>query len=265
MTEASLASLEFQRRMRNDPPKTDQLRLGQAFGLIRGVPLMRLLTEYPQIGRVLLGELGINKPNAESRPRADGSAYILVWTGLLDFLEAVTRAAMTGANVTVTGQETVPAAQPPQAVDAALDAVYRQWDAQWQGKALVTAPQPLPPEAEDIARWLMKMTTFFVILHECAHAMLHAEVEPEDRTPAQELEADAWALRQALLGFGLPANRSRSVLIGAVIMIRALAALEIMKYKLPGRRASIPAACRRSRSASAWSTSPMIMPMPRSC
>ncbi|MBR0645338.1 hypothetical protein [Plastoroseomonas hellenica] len=234
MAEVTEASLEFRRRMLNDPPQKDQRRLAQAFSLIRGDALMRLLVEYPRIGRVLLGELGVNRPNAESHCREDGSAFILVFTGLLDFLEAVTRTAMTGANVTVTGQETVPAVQVPQAVDTALAALYRQWDALWKGEVLATTPQALPAEAEEIAGWLCVTTTLFVILHEYAHAVLHADIQPEERTPAQELEADAWAARQALLGFGIPKNRVRSVLTGAVIMIRALAALQILGHKLPG-------------------------------
>lgn len=234
MTEATEASYAFRRRMLNDPPQKDQQRLGRALGLIRGQALLRLVLEYPRFGQVMLGELGITNPNAETLPFEDGSAYVLVCTGLLDFLEAVTRTAMTGANVTVTGQEAVPATQAPQSVDAALAALYRQWKALWKGEALVSTPPALPPETAKIADWLILTTTLFIILHEYAHTALHPHVQPEERTPAQELEADAWAIRQAMLGVGIPTNQVRSVLVGAVITIRALAALQIMGHDLPG-------------------------------
>lgn len=220
--------------MQNHPAWPGPPRLAHLPGLIHGAEIAPLLVAHPILGRLNLGEPGDPRPIAACRSDFDdGSAFIVVSGGMLDFLHAVLGTLMTGARVTVTGGASHAAARRPIAVDRALAATYASWGPRWNGQRIPCSLPPLPDATQRILDGLWDAARLFLLLHECAHAALHAGIAPAERTPAQEFEADAFALRTTLLGFGMRRGKVRASLAGAFLVVRALSALAILGHQFP--------------------------------
>ena len=228
MTEAGF---EFHRRMENAPPWPGPPRVAPVLNLLHGRELVRLVSQYPMLGKLLIGEPGDVRPRAECASYEDGSAFVLVSGGILDFIDAVLGALASAANFTVHGEPTIPAAATPEAVDAALDAIYKSWGPRWRGERVAVAMASVPERTATVLAKLDEATRLFLVLHEVGHSVLHTGVAPAERTHAQELEADRFALDAAIDGFGNPRGKMRTVLAGAFLLPRVLEALRLLGHK----------------------------------
>ncbi|MFG5411273.1 MAG: ImmA/IrrE family metallo-endopeptidase [Piscinibacter sp.] len=230
MTEAAY---EFRRRMENAPPWAGPPRLRPALGLIRGRERVHFVCRFPALGALQVGEPGDARPRAECAGYEDGSAFVLVSGGLLDFIDAALGALVSGANLTVGSGAPIPAASTPEAVDQALDAVYDSWGSRWRNEHVSIVLTPLAAETADLLTQLSLATRLFVLLHEIGHAVLHTGVSPAERSVAQELEADGFALDACIDHFGQPCGRTRAALAGAFLVPRLLEALRLLGHRFP--------------------------------
>lgn len=227
------AQYEFDRKIENAPPWPGPERAAPALSLLDQVVCRRLNRRYPILPTILIGEPGDPRPRAECASFDDDSAYVLVSGGMLDVIDAVLGALVSGANLSTDGRPKIPAVASPAAVDAALDATYQSWGPRWRGERVPIALPAIPEPSAAVLTVLGDSVRLFLLLHEMGHAVLHTSIEATERTHAQELEADQFAFDTALDGYGLPRDRIRTVLAGACLLPRILEALRLLGHKFP--------------------------------
>jgi hypothetical protein len=186
------------------------------------------------------GEVGLVAPNAATRHFDDGSALIVFNSGLIEFIRAVVFTIMAGVVVDIRESATATrmlehqdAAMPHQAIHAGLLALYRQWGIMWSEGRFSFPDIQVKPEAAKIGQRLLDLAMLFLLFHECAHAVLHADVELNNRRPHHELEADRWGFEAIMRHVGLKRREANTTLAGAVMAIRSWAALEAIGHKFP--------------------------------
>jgi hypothetical protein len=244
-TVPAAAIFDLQRRQANFPPWHD-LPWRPEDGTVRVTPNVLIdmlptvarLEFFSAIKRAVLGafEIGVAAPNAETEHYDDGSIGIRVNSGLIDFVYAVNRVLFGGTNMfSGQGVET-PAPLQQNDVARRLAALYGQWQrgSLWRGERLVIEGFTLPEEQKGRAEHLARTTMLFFMCHEMGHAALHTEIAAEDRSPAQEFEADAFGFSGAILGYGKAAKDVRMAIAGAAVAVRALAALAVLGHRFPG-------------------------------
>lgn len=99
MIERTKAGYEFNRLMHNAVPWPGPQRLRNIDSLLSIDGLMYLVTNHPGLGSLLVGEPGECRPYAECRCFSDGSGFVLISGGLLDFVEAVHTVIVAGARL----------------------------------------------------------------------------------------------------------------------------------------------------------------------
>ncbi|CDX57352.1 hypothetical protein MPL1032_210083 [Mesorhizobium plurifarium] len=232
MTEQTEAWYELKRLVQNDPAWCGaERRIAHALSLIPAQGLVQLtLLGGAVIGKTSVGEIGLAAPNATTRSFDDGSAVIVFNSGLFEFIDAVINTFMSAAQVR-DGSGSEPAALPMDVVDQRLIGVYRGWPQLWKDEQIRLVRTPLGEGASAIAGRLFEAAILFLLMHEYGHAVLHAQVTEGE--PRHELEADRWGLDALLRCFAHPTNRVRTALMGAVIAIRAMSALEAIGHLFP--------------------------------
>lgn len=239
------AAFDLTRRQRRWPPWTD-LPWAPPDATERATPsrLMNMLPAKAQLrlavglkGRDFrIGELGITSPNAVTQSYSDGSVCVRLHGGLIDFVHAVTRVLFAGAHVTERSQPVLPATAGLGIVAHRLSLLYGQWrgGAVWSGQRLrvegFALPAPPAHEAEHLARTAL----LFFLCHETGHAVLHGDIDPDARNAAQEHQADAFGLDLAVRGYGIGRSDAKMAIAGALVAIRILAALQLLRHVFPG-------------------------------
>lgn len=235
MSEAfdSEADFDLRRQLLNDPPWGGEHRLEPILNLIALADIKRFLAEYPVIETVHLGEVGTSLPNAVTRHFPDGSVHIVVSDGLIAFIDAIVQASMGAAVIGTADGIAEETALASDDVDRRLGELYAQWPELWKSTEIKVENVPLGEGVSELAAKIEKATMLFIIMHEYAHAVRHADVPVSDRNTDHELEADDWAVTQLMKFYGLPQNAIRLALVGAVVAVRAFAAIEIMGHRFP--------------------------------
>jgi len=127
MIKRTKAWYEFNRRMLTARPWPGPQRLGDVQGLLSTDGLVHLVMNHPGIGRLMLGEPGDAQPYAECRCFSDGSGFILISGGLLDFVEAVHALITAGAMLKLPGGASADPKITPDELDEQLLGLYTAW------------------------------------------------------------------------------------------------------------------------------------------
>jgi hypothetical protein len=244
------ARYELRRMVRNDPPWLgDEYppwighpNLEKLFNLLPPRSLIEFVAKNPP--GITFGEVGLVAPNGTTRHFDDGSVLIVVTSGLIQFMRAVTFTLMEGFTTAIVKpprfrifrrREYQAASMPPKDVDASLIALYQQWQMLWSSEGRFEFPDiRVKPQALDLGAKIFDLTILFLLFHEIGHAALHGALELDDRKPDNELEADHWGLEALLRYFAIPRGEYMNLaLVGAVLAVRLLAALEAIGHKFP--------------------------------
>jgi hypothetical protein len=256
----SAAEFDLTRRQRKWPPWTD-LPWAPPDATQRATP-RRLMNMWPIPAQARLasalagrdfriGELGISAPNAVTQNFSDGSVCIRLHGGLIDFVHAVTRILFAGTNMTERDQPALPAVAGPDIVAHRLSLLYEQWRGGqvWSGQRLRVEGFQLPDSPANRAEHLAHTALLFFLCHEIGHAVLHADIAPDERSAAQEHQADAYGLDLAIRGYGIGKPDVKMAIAGALVAIRILAALQLLGHAFPGIHPSPLARLDRLRRA----------------
>lgn len=229
MSERTKAWYEFNRRMRNAYPWPGSQRLRNIDGLLSTEGLIHLATKHRGLGRLLVGEPGESRPYAECKCFSDGSGFILVSGGLLDFVQAVHTVIVAGARLALPNGGSVDPKLAPDEVDDELLAVYDYWKSLKGTDTRIETWPDFDQRAQDYFEKRYLATRVFILMHEKGHAALHAAIKPHDLRPEHELEADAFAL-DTMLKFVRPGVDRATLIAGSTLMPRLYKALEIMGH-----------------------------------
>lgn len=221
--------LKFNKAMGNARPWPGPQRLKNIDGLLTTQGLVHLEIQYPILGRLHLGEPGDSSPYAICDCFADGSGYIVISGGLLDFVEAVHSVLVKGGSLRHPQGARVQAEMTPAEVDEALLSLYTAWRSLKGADTRLVTNANLCKAHQDYFDKRYLATRVFILMHERGHAALHSALKPEEMGPEHELEADAFAL-DAMLHFRPPGVDFETLIAGATIVPRIYRALEIMGY-----------------------------------
>jgi hypothetical protein len=263
---------ELRRMARNDPPWVGdehppwigRPNLEKLFNLLPPQSLMEFIATVPPA--ITFGEVGLSAPNATTRHFDDESVLIVVTSGLIQFMRAVTFTLMEGdsfGEITKSSRsyrrESQAASLPPKEVNAALIALYQEWQVMWSEGRFEFPDIRVTPLALDMGAKIFDLTILFLLFHEIGHAALHAALELNDRKPDNELEADHWGLEALMRYFAIPRGEYMNLaLLGAVLAVRSWAALEALGHKFPisypppSKRFAAIMAAFRTRCDSEW-------------
>lgn len=224
------ATEEIEKRHREDPlgPAGDRIA-GVFAGL---VPLVNPeLEAMRQSGALVVGEVSDPSPNARTLHFPDGSHVIVIYSGLIDFYESVSKILFGASNVDHDGKITK-AASSINDVVANLKTLFEAWTPEGiaQDRIAQISQTPLSPDPAEMAAMLAKAALTFVLSHEFGHVQYYKP--PKGKKPAvrlstqQETEADAAGARN-LLTAAAPEGRgpARMSIAGAVVSLRVLAVL----------------------------------------
>jgi len=229
MTEKTSAWYEFYRRMKNAWPWPGPPRLEMIDGMLNIDGLMHLALKHPGLGK-LVGEPGDSQPYAECKCFPDGSNFILISGGLLDFVEAVIAVTVAGAKLQLTKGAVIDPINTPDEVDDVLLVLYTNWqNLKGNETRLVVTKPDWGETAQNHFDTLYLATRAFILLHEYGHAALHPTIQEKDRRPEHELEADAFAL-DTMLRFKRPGMNYLTLIAGSTLVPRIYKALEIMGH-----------------------------------
>lgn len=177
--------------------------------------------EWPEVLVV-----GRESPEAETTFFDDGSVLITVSDGLIRFLQNVCNALFALANYRgEAGHITEAAALGREQADELLLRTYRQWAELQRGSIPPVHSVVLGAQATEMARHHLIHSLLFVVLHEFGHATLHRDCK---RDAQLEIDADIWGLDTLLTMDGRPTIKQNLVLSGAVVSLRAFAALDVL-------------------------------------
>ena len=189
---------------------------------------------------IAIGEVDLPEPDAYTKCYSDNSCLVVISSTFVDFVEAVSRV-LAGSATMASAQEAdvAPTLRSEQTAEH-LAALYNQWSENglWRGAQNRVGPEALPDEASAAAARLSSEILFFVVMHEFGHAVLHGGAHPEEHSPAQEYEADRWALGPAVTGLhGMEHDPSYGA-AGATVGLRVLWGLEMMGHHFTGSHPS---------------------------
>jgi hypothetical protein len=200
------------------------------------------LTEMVGSGALLLGEIGLAAPNANTRNFPDGSHLVTANSGLIDFDFAVAGALLGGTRIFTTAGDIIEPALQSRNVAKNIAALYEAWrsGAIWKAGRLVPPSSDLPAQAAKDADRLGMTAVMFVLAHELGHvfrfrgeAGAGGTQGKQQLTYEEELGADKAAVR-LLFEQGRKFGSIRLSLAGAVVALRVLAGLEEMGHQFPG-------------------------------
>jgi hypothetical protein len=185
---------------------------------------------------VAIGEVGLPNPDAYTKHYGDNSSLVVVSSTFVDFVEAVSLILAGGAIMATAHEADVAATLSGEQTAERLVAWYRQWSEHGvrRGAQIRARYELLPDKASSAAARLASEIIFFVLMHEFGHAVLHAGVPPEEHSPAQEYEADRWALNPAVIGLRGMKQDSSYGAAGAAVGLRVLWGIEKMGHHFAG-------------------------------
>lgn len=218
------ARLDWEQGKTNYPSQGGADHVQRAWKYLSPDKWLAYKSQFPGLGQAQAIVLGKPTPYAGTQRYTDGSALVRIHDGLVFFVQALSMAAAAGFNlVTSTGVQTQ-APLAPVEVDEALMSVYRQWPKLWRKEEITSPAITLSEDLRAIADAHFVLALIFIVLHEYGHVALDHELTA--RNASQEHEADSWAIDCLMRLFGRPTGQERIVLAGAVVSIRAFAALE---------------------------------------
>ncbi|WP_363351020.1 hypothetical protein [Methylocystis echinoides] len=234
---ATLAEVQLQRLKAERPPTFPSNASGadrvQALAAVLRPNLPENFRARIDSGSVAIGEVGRPDPDAETVRFEDGSNAIIVTSGMMHFVYAVTRAMSGVATFTSNGAPTTPQAKSVEEAVALIADVFKMWRRHcqptlidlWRKKGPIEhARFPVAPQILAIAEDLASSAELFMIAHELAHACFNLGLT-KPRLANEETSAD-------MLGLGFyaqPASQLvgvRTAFAGAVLAVRIIAALE---------------------------------------
>ena len=220
------------------PSRGGAARINLARSHLSAFKWRTLAGNFPPLIKTVFAVLGKNEPDATTYFYRDGSSFVAINDGFVWLIESVCRALAAANNWQVKQCRVEVAALPPADVDELLLAVYRQWQARCRNYTVPVPAVPLGERGEQAAHLHLMPALLFTLMHEYGHAAWHQTVPRIDDEPQvephHELEADEWAVRTLLRVFGEPTGQQNIALLGAVLVIRLLAAIKLLVDDYPG-------------------------------
>jgi hypothetical protein len=266
------ASEELAKRQREAP-------LGTAGD--RGSALFRKLVpvDIPELENlrtsqsIVAGEIGYILPNAKTFHYPDGSHAIMIFSGLIDFYDAVAKILFGATNI-YTPKEVVKASSTAGDVIRELQALFERWKPEGISEVVNAelSISPLPPVAAADAAMLAEAAQLFMLWHELGHVLYYRPPGEDDEkssvpvlTRAQEFKADSIGMRN-LIRMAKTPSEARMRLAGCTVCFRVLAVFASLGHKFPNDHpqpidrlnavcASVRSFCKTERDY--WSLSPI--------
>lgn len=195
------------------------------------------LESIRQSGALVVGEVTNRFPNAKTFHYQDGSHAIMIFSGLIDFYECVSRTLLGATNLDHDGS-VIKAALSIKDVVADLQVLFEAWTPEGiaQDRIARVSQTPLSPDQAELAALLVKMALSFVLSHEFGHVLYYKPPEDENPPPGltlqQETESDRAGSTNLLLA-AVPEGlaQERMSIAGVMVSLRALAVLGDLRHK----------------------------------
>ena len=189
---------------------------------------------------LVVGEVGRTLPNAKTFHYPDGSHAIMLFGGLIDFLDAVTKI-LYGATNLFGPQKVVKASCTGNDVIRELHALFERWKP--GGISGVVDPalsmSPLASPAADFADMMAQSAQLFILSHEFGHVLFY-QPPGEDDDPStvpvltrdQEFAADTTGMQNVIRMATTP-SEARMHIAGVVVSLRVLAVFASLGHTFP--------------------------------
>ena len=182
-------------------------------------------------GVLVAGEVTDPSPNAKTFHCQDGSHAIMIFSGLIDFYESVSRTLFGATNLDHDGMVTKAALSITDVV-ANLKVLFEAWTPEGiaQNRIAGISQSHLSPEHAELAALLVKMALSFILSHEFGHILYYKPPTGPKSAPKltlkQEIASDQAGSRNLLIAAG-PEGRdqARMSIAGAMVSLRVLAVL----------------------------------------
>ena len=189
---------------------------------------------------LVVGEVGRTLPNAKTFHYPDGSHAIMLFSGLIDFLDAVTKI-LYGATNLFGPQKLVKATSTGEDVIRELQALFERWKP--GGISDVVDPalsmSPLTSPAADFADMMAQAAQLFILSHEFGHVLFYRPPGEDDDpyatpvlTRSQEFAADTTGMRNLIRMAKTPSD-ARMHIAGVVVSLRVLAVFASLGHTFP--------------------------------
>ncbi|MGO9336831.1 MAG: hypothetical protein ACLPY1_04905 [Terracidiphilus sp.] len=198
----------------------------------RLVPLVDpRLKAMRQSGALVAGEVTNPLPNAKAFHYQDDSHAIMIFSGLIDFYECVSRTLFGAMNLDYSGTVTKAALSITDVV-ANLRVLFEAWTPEGiaQDRIAHISQSPLSPDRAELAALLVKMALSFILSHEFGHVLYYKPPKGPKSIPKltlkQETESDQAGSRNLLIAAGPEGiAQARMSIAGVMVSLRVLAVL----------------------------------------
>jgi hypothetical protein len=233
------ASEELAKRQREYPLENGGDRGAKL--LAKFTPLNAPDLEAMRLSQALVvGEVGRALPNAKTFHYPDGSHAIMLFSGIIDFLDAVTKILYGSTNLHGP-KSVVKAAANEEDVIRELQALFERWKP--GGITDVVDPSlsmsPLGSPAADFAAMLAQAAKLFILSHEFGHVSFYRPPGEDDDpsippvlTRDQEFAADTLGM-QTILRMAQTPSDARMHIAGVIISLRVLAVFALLGHTFP--------------------------------
>ncbi len=234
------ASEELAKRQREYPLENGSDRGAKL--LAKFAPLNLPELETMRLSQALVvGEVGRTLPNAKTFHYPDGSHAIMLFSGLIDFLDAVAKILFGSTNM-YGPHKLVKAAATEEDVIQELQALFERWKP--GGISDVVDPElsmsPMSGPAAEFATMLAQAAQLFILSHEFGHVSFYRPPGEDDdpSTPPvltrdQEFAADTLGM-QNILRMAQDPGDARMHMAGIVVALRVLAVFALLGHTFPG-------------------------------
>jgi hypothetical protein len=190
---------------------------------------------------LVVGEVGRTLPNATTFHYPDGSHAIMLFSGLIDFLDAVAKILFGSTNMHGP-QKVVKAAATEEDVIQELQALFERWKP--GGITDVVDPKlsmsPMPGPAAEFAAMLAQAAQLFILSHEFGHVSFYRPpgedddpLTPPALTRDQEFAADTTGMENLIRMAPTPGD-ARMHMAGVIVCLRVLAVFALLGHTFPG-------------------------------